>query len=70
MDRRPVQSSNLRSVGYDLASQVLEVEFHDGSVYQYHGVPSPVHAGLMAAPSKGAYLHEHIRDRYSYQRVV
>lgn len=70
MNRKPVQSSNVRSVGYDPASQVLEVEFHDGSVYQYRGVPSTVHAGLMAAPSKGKYLHEHIKDRYRYEKLA
>ncbi|MBO1741866.1 KTSC domain-containing protein [Leifsonia sp. TF02-11] len=33
MDRIPVNSSNLITVGYDAASQTLEVEFKDGTVY-------------------------------------
>ncbi len=70
MNRQPVQSSNLRSVGYDPASQALEVEFQDGSVYQYSGVPASEYSGLMAASSKGSYLHEHIKDRYPYRRVL
>lgn len=32
MDRRPVRSSNVASVGYDESSSTLEVEFHGGRV--------------------------------------
>jgi hypothetical protein len=69
MDRAPVQSSNIRSVGYDSASRTLEVEFHTGSIYQYFGVPEAVYQTLMRAASKGAYFQEHIRDRYSFRQV-
>ena len=56
MERQPVSSSNLASVGYEEASATLEVEFVDGGIYQYFGVPSEVHAGLMAAGSHGTYF--------------
>lgn len=69
MNRQPVSSSNVRSVGYDSASSTLEVSFHDGGVYQYFGVPSTVYAGLMAAASKGGYLHRYIKGRYRYSKV-
>lgn len=69
MERTAVQSSNLKSVGYDLDSKTLEVEFQDASVYQYSNVPQAHHDGLMQARSKGAYLHRHIRNAYSYKRV-
>jgi hypothetical protein len=52
MNRQLVSSSNLLSVGYDPASQTLEVEFQDGSVYQYYNVGQSMHDQLMAAPSK------------------
>jgi hypothetical protein len=35
MDRTPVVSSNVASVGYDVATQTLEVAFQVGSVYRY-----------------------------------
>ena len=35
MMRIPVASSNVATVGYDEATNTLEVEFKDGSVYQY-----------------------------------
>lgn len=37
MKRIPVSSTNVASVGYE--NQVLEVEFLNGSVYQYFYVP-------------------------------
>jgi hypothetical protein len=67
--RRPVGSSNLRSVGYDSESRILEVEFHQGGIYQYFGVPAHVYSSLMRAASHGSYLHSHVKDIYPYARV-
>ena len=67
MDRTPVKSSNLASVGYE--NGVLEIKFLSGRVYRYDGVPEDVHSGLMNASSKGRYLWRYIRDRYSTTRV-
>ena len=69
MDRKQVQSSNLVSVGYDPESQVLEVEFKGGSVYNYLGVPAVVAEGLERASSPGRYLNEEIKPRYSYRKA-
>lgn len=46
MKRTPVASSSLRSLGYDAAQQVLEVEFASGALYRYEQVaalPLPAH---------------------------
>jgi len=69
MERVPVTSSNVRSIGYDSDSQTLEVEFNDGSVYQYYGVPDNEHEGIMNADSKGKYLNSEIKKRYSYSKL-
>jgi hypothetical protein len=69
MQRQPVSSSNLSSVGYDAESQTLEIEFHSGAVYQYYGVPKSVYIGLMQAASQGSYFHRHIRSQYEYRQV-
>lgn len=62
MDRLPVQSSNVASIGYDPAGLVLEVEFKDGNVYRYAGVSPNAYAALMAAKSIGSHLHSHFID--------
>jgi KTSC domain len=71
MRRRPVQSSNLASVGYDSRRRVLEVEFlESGLVYQYSGVPKSAYEELMSAASLGRYFNKFIRDGgYPYRQV-
>lgn len=69
MDRTPVSSSNLASVGYEPSTQTLEIEFLNGRVYQYFGVPVEVHGELMAARSHGSYFLDAVKDCYEYVRI-
>lgn len=69
MKRRPVNSSNLASVGYDPTSQILEIEFNTGTIYQYFDVPQSEHIALLGASSHGSYFYHHIRDSYRYQQI-
>jgi hypothetical protein len=66
---QPVSSSNLASVDYSLWSGTLTIEFRNGSVYEYRGVPAELHAGLMQAASHGCYFSANIRNRYPYRRL-
>lgn len=69
MYRIPVSSSNIRSIGYDSQSAVLEVEFSCGDVYQYFNVPEHLYQGLMNASSKGQFLNDYIKYNYRYQKI-
>jgi hypothetical protein len=70
MQRTPVTSSNLKSVGYDPDTRTLEIEFHSGGIYQYSGVPEAVYSGLMSASSHGSYFDSHIKKAgYPYRKV-
>jgi hypothetical protein len=69
MNREPVQSSDLKSVGYETATRILTIEFNSGGIYDYLEVPSSIHEGLMHASSKGKYFHQNIKDRYKFRRV-
>lgn len=66
MQRTSVQSTNIRSIGYDQASATLEVEFTSGDVYQYFNVPQLVYQNFLHAASPGQYLNENV-VRYSYR---
>lgn len=71
MERQPVSSSSMASIGYEEASCTLEVEFLSGCIYQYFGVPADVHAGLMAASSHGSYFNTNVKQAgYSYSQVA
>ena len=69
MQRTPVSSSNLASVGYDASSATLEIAFNEGGVYQYYQVPESVYHGLMAASSKGRYFDSMIKKVYSCHKI-
>jgi hypothetical protein len=69
MNRTPVTSSNVASVGYDLNTMTLEVEFRNGSVYQYFDVSESVYQDLMSASSVGTYLNQTIKAIYRYVRI-
>ena len=69
MERRSVDSSVLRAVGYDADHQILEVEFGNGRVYRYLRVPELVYRRLMKAPSIGGYYNAEIRDHYASERI-
>lgn len=69
MKREPVSSSNIVSVGYDTASETLELEFMSGSVYQYYNVPQSIYDALIAAPSAGKFFTYQIKNAFPYSRV-
>jgi len=69
MQRQLVISSELHSVGYDDANNVLEVEFRTGGVYQYFGVPRESYVALMAAMSKGRFFSTQIKPAYRCMRT-
>lgn len=69
MNRTPVESTNLSSVGYDPDTLTLEAEFRDGSVYQYFDVPEHVHLALTSGESVGKYFAANVRGIYRYARL-
>jgi hypothetical protein len=69
MERISVNSSNVSSVGYDADSQILEIEFNNGGIYQYSGVPESVYEGMMGADSKGKYFHANIKNAYPFSKL-
>jgi hypothetical protein len=69
VERIHVNSSTIRSIGYDARSAILEIEFQSGTIYHYTGVPCDVYNGMMTADSKGRYFNAHIRDRFPCWRV-
>jgi hypothetical protein len=69
MDRKRVNSSKIRAVGYDERSQTLEVEFSNGQVYQYAKVFPEVYRRFMAAPNATAFYEDKIAEDYTGRRV-
>ena len=69
MERKRVNSSRLRSVGYDEKNQVLEIEMSNGQVWQYTKVSPEVYRRFMAAPNPTSFFDDKIAEEYSSRRV-
>lgn len=69
MIRRGVRSSTVKSVGYDLTSRTLEVEFNDGGVYRYHDVSPQKHLDLLRSKSIGSFLHAEVKGKHQHTKV-
>ncbi len=67
--RENVESTALISIGYSKRLRALELEFHDGSIYRYLGVPVGVFLELEAAESRAGYYNGRIRGKYRCLRV-
>lgn len=70
MKRNFVNSTNIRSIGYDIDESTLEIEFNNGRIYQYFGVTRSVYTDLQSTISKGRYFHLYIRGKFPYQRIM
>lgn len=69
MNRVPVQSSNIKSIGHDPKTNTMEVEFSTGAVHQYDGVNVDEHRALMSAQSVGSHFHNIIRGSKASRKV-
>lgn len=69
MERKRVNSSRIRSVGYDEKTLTLEVEFSNGQVFQYSKVYPEVYRRFMAAPNPTAFFDDKIADEYTAKKV-
>ncbi len=66
MIRQPVSSSRIRSVGWE--HNVMEVEFHNGTVYQYHDVSHAEYQNFLNSSSLGSALSR-LDKLHRYNRV-
>ena len=69
MQRKRVNSSKIRSVGYEEATRTLEVEMSDGQVFQYSVVYPEVYRRFMAAPNPTSFFDDKIAEEYTAKRV-
>lgn len=69
MKRSPVQSSNIKSVGYDSDRKTLEVEFINGGIYQYFEITEKIYQSIISSASIAKYFFTNIKDNYSYTRL-
>lgn len=69
IQRVPVHSSYVKSIGYDPASQVMHVEFDGGKVFHYDGVPPEAHLAFRNSDSIGKHFHANIKGKFSHKMI-
>jgi len=64
-----LDSTSLKRFEYDGVHKLLLIQFQDGSLYSYTGVPSSRITALIRAGSAGRYFNKAIRNKYSFCKV-
>lgn len=60
------ESSTIDHIGYDASTGSLSVTFHDSGTYIYADVPEAVFSAFCNAPSPGAFLNRHLKNRFRF----
>jgi hypothetical protein len=70
MDRQPVESTAIASIGYDASTGTLEIEFANGGpVWQYSDFPEYMWNEFQYAESHGSFFHSQIKNHFPEARV-
>lgn len=67
---KPVNSSQIASIGYDAATKTLAILFNKNrKVYHYFDVPQDVYDGFFSRPdiSIGQYFAANVREVFKYK---
>ena len=69
IQRAPVESSSIASVGYGRTSKLLEIEFRSGAIYRYRAVPESIFTAFSTARSKGNFFSTQVRGKYAFDKL-
>ena len=69
MERKRINSGALRSVGYDPARNLLEVELATGEIVEYAAVGREIARRLMESQSAWSYYRDNIEDEFTARRA-
>ena len=64
------QSSHLQQYAYDADSETLTIQFINGSVYQYTGVPITEYHNMVQSGGSGTYFWTKIRNQYPTMKIA
>lgn len=69
MERKAVSSSTIGSIGYDAKTLTLEIEFINGTIYQYFDIAESVHTEFVSSASHGQFFNTQIKGHYRYAKL-
>lgn len=69
MNRTIIESSMIRSIGYDADNSTLEIEFNSGAIWQYFDFPESIWYEFEGSDSQGKFFRREIKNQYSESQV-
>jgi len=69
MDHVDINSTMIKSAGYEEATSVLEIAFNRGGLYHYLDVPKELFQEFLASSSKGRFFDKNIKDKFKTQKI-
>jgi len=67
---RAFQSRHLNGGDYDPETRILTIQFVNGAIYRYAGVPQTVADTLFQSGSSRDYFNDRIKGVYPYAKVA
>lgn len=64
-----VNSTNIKTAKYNTESKILLIEFNNGSLYEYNGVPWEIFTKFRMSESQGKYFSTNISRLYPYKKI-
>jgi hypothetical protein len=68
MEMKKVNAGNLRAVGYDERTRILQVETTAGT-FQYSGVTPEIYRRLASSSSMWSYYRDNIEEEFPAKRL-
>lgn len=67
---RTAQSSHIQAYDYDPGTGDLMIQFVNGAVYHYAGVPATEYYNFSQSSSPGIYFHSKIKNQYATTNIA
>lgn len=68
MEMKKVSAGNLRAIGYDQSSRVLQVELTSGT-FQYSGVSPEIYRRLASSSAMWSYFRDNIQEELAAKQI-
>lgn len=69
MERKNIESSMINSIGYEIESATLEIEFNSGVIWQYFDFSEASWYEFENSESHGKHFHREIKGQYPEAQV-
>lgn len=64
-----INSSNLKSAGFDTESETLTITFNNGAIYEYYKFPWAKFTKFRMSESQGKFLNSNINGKYEFKKL-